>query len=30
LPVENLPMNEITAKKVTINYSAVVKRIAND
>lgn len=30
LPVENLPMCEIEHKKITINYSAIVKRVQND
>lgn len=30
LPVENLPMCEIEDKKITINYSAIVKRALHD
>jgi 2-polyprenyl-3-methyl-5-hydroxy-6-metoxy-1,4-benzoquinol methylase len=29
LPVEDLPMNEIVEKKITINYSAIVARSSN-
>ena len=29
LPVEKLPMNEIVRRKITINYSAIIKKFSN-